>query len=42
MSDTVNEMVRRPRTISGQEHKTKTYIETEMAHAGLQDSLVRF
>lgn len=29
------------RTISGQEHKTKTYIENEMAHAGMSDLIGR-
>jgi len=29
------------RTISGQEHKTKTYIENEMAHAGMSDLVGR-
>ena len=29
------------RTISGQEHKTKTYIEKDMAHAGMSDLVGR-
>ena len=29
------------RTVSGQEHKTKTYIEKEMAHAGMSDLVGR-
>ena len=29
------------RTISGQEHKTKTYIENEMAYAGMSDLVGR-
>ena len=29
------------RTVSGQEHKTKTYIEKDMAHAGMSDLVGR-